>query len=268
MAMTTMQADRFRRVLEALDRRVRGDLGSLEDEARMGVGGEAGGNLSDAPMHLADIGSEQYLQELNATLFENEEYIRREVQDALGRLDRGTFGTCERCGQKIPQVRLEALPYTRYCTSCSAAVADGAPANLNAGRPEGGMGELDRRHRSEERESSGIENPDQPYTDAAPRRGAYSDVHAAGTAGGGTAIGGLAGTNIGEGDPDEGNLEEAMGSGQYDQSLDEDHQDTSSYSGHSGGAVGGSVADGRVIGGKIQGGLAPQPGPGDSPTGS
>jgi hypothetical protein len=52
-------------------------------------------------------------------------------------------------------------------------------------------------------------------------------VHAAGTAGGGTAVGGLAGTNIGDGDPNDGDLESALGSGQYDVNLDEDHKDTS-----------------------------------------
>ena len=87
------------------------------------------------------------------------------------------------------------------------------------------------------------------------------------SAGGGTAIGGLAGTNIGEGDPDDGDLEEAMGSGNYDQALDDDHEDTTAYSGPAGGAVGGAVADLRATGGKADHGIAPQPDPGDSPVG-
>src|SRR3954466_412806 len=142
MAMTRKRIDQFRRILEAMAARGRGDIQSLEEQARTGLGGEAGGDLSNAPMHIADLGTEQYMQELNATLFENEEYIRREVRDAIGRFDRGTFGFCERCGQAILEERLEALPYTRYCTPCSAAVGDGAPVNLNVGRPEGGLGDF------------------------------------------------------------------------------------------------------------------------------
>src|SRR4051794_35828730 len=115
MAMTSRRIDQFRRILEAMDGRVREDIQSLEEQARTGLGGEAGGNLSNAPMHLADLGTEQYMQELNATLFENEEYIRLEIREALGRLDRGTYGLCERCGQSVLEERLEALPYTRYC---------------------------------------------------------------------------------------------------------------------------------------------------------
>src|SRR4051794_41571834 len=114
-AMNPKHIEKFRRVLEAMDGRVRDDLQSLEEQARTGLGGEAGGDLSNAPMHLADLGTAQYMQELNATLFENEEYIRLEIREALGRLDRGTYGLCERCGQSVLEERLEALPYTRYC---------------------------------------------------------------------------------------------------------------------------------------------------------
>lgn len=270
MAMTTKRMEFFRRVLEAMDGRLQGDIQSLEEQARSGLGGEAGGDLSNAPMHLADLGTAQYIQELNATLYENEEFIRLEVRDALGRLDRGTYGLCERCGQAVMEERLEVLPYTRYCTACSAEVADGAAVDLNAGRPEGGLGGFERRHGDDDEnaEHSGLEDRDQPFTDNAPRRGAdHEDIHAVGTAGGGTAIGGLAGTNVGEGDPDDGDLEEAMGSGNYDQAREDDHEDTTSYSGPSGGAVGGAVADRRATGGKSGGGLAPRPGPGESPVG-
>ncbi len=67
MAMTEKRMKQFRRILEAMDGRLQGDLESLEEGARAGLGGEAGGNLSNAPMHLADLGTEQYMQELNAT---------------------------------------------------------------------------------------------------------------------------------------------------------------------------------------------------------
>lgn len=268
MAMTRERLDKFRRILEALDRRVLEDLQDLEEGSRGGLGGQAGGNLSNAPMHLADLGTEQFMQELNATLFENEEYIRLEIRDALGRLDRDTFGLCERCGNEVIEERLEVLPYTRYCTPCSAEVGDGAAANLNEGRPDGGLGDFDRRHgRAAARADGGLLDRDQPFTDDAPRGDDLRDIHAAGSAGGGTAVGGLAGTNIGEGDPDDGDLEEAMGSGNYDQDLEDDHEDTTAYSGHSGGAVGGAVADLRATGGTMQGGLAPQPDADDSPVG-
>ncbi len=82
-----------------------------------------------------------------------------------------------------------------------------------------------------------------------------SDRHAAGTPGGGAASGGLAGTNIGSGDPDDAELElEAeMGSG----TTEPDEGGGPPYSGPSGGAVGGTPAEGRASGGRIQHGIAP-----------
>jgi len=50
--------------------------------------------------------------------------IRREraelalVSSALARMDQGTYGQCEECGQEIPLARLEAIPYTKYCIGC------------------------------------------------------------------------------------------------------------------------------------------------------
>lgn len=274
MAMTEKRLARFRRVLEAMEARLRGDLASLEDQARMNLGGGAGGNLSNTPMHLADFGTEQYMQELNATLLENEVYLGAEVRAALARFEQGTFGVCERCGVTIPEMRLEVLPYTRYCTSCSAAVDDGAAVNLNAGRPTGGLGDFERRHGADgigsadpAGNAAGIADLDQPFTDEAAGGEPAPDIHAAGTAGGGTAIGGLAGTNIGEGDPDDGDLEDALGSSHFDEELDDDHVDTSAYGGPTGGAVGGSIADLRATGGKTGGGIAPESEPGDQPPG-
>jgi hypothetical protein len=85
-----------------------------------------------------------------------------------------------------------------------------------------------------------------------------SDPHAAGTPGGGTASGGLAGSNSGNGDPDETSLEAALGSGVHD--TDGEEAEEPGYAGPSGGAVGGTPAGGRVRGGHTGGGLRPEAG--------
>lgn len=45
--------------------------------------------------------------------------LRSKVETALERIDAGTYGICERCGESIPVARLEALPYTTLCVDCS-----------------------------------------------------------------------------------------------------------------------------------------------------
>jgi hypothetical protein len=73
------------------------------------------------------------------------------------------------------------------------------------------------------------------------------DIYAAGTPGGGLASGGLAGTNVGHGDPDDVDLEDAMGNGEEDTAGED--EDARAYGGHAGGAVGGSPAEKRAKGG-------------------
>jgi DnaK suppressor protein len=47
-----------------------------------------------------------------------EENIRKEVLDALQRIDKGTYGQCQQCGSLIPEARLDAIPFTLYCIDC------------------------------------------------------------------------------------------------------------------------------------------------------
>src|SRR3954451_16316239 len=242
--MNRENTEKFRGLLNDLSVRLRGDIESLDDQARMGTGGDAGGNLSNTPMHHADLGTAVYLQELNATLLENQEYIREEVLAALGRIEEGRYGSCENCGTEIIEERLELLPYTRYCTPCAADLQAGKDINLNTGRPQTGAETMnphddeDEDREDSDREGSPLADDEIPLTNLeteAEGGRLAGDVHAAGTAGGGTAVGGLAGTNIGEGDPADADLEDAMGSGNFDVELEEDDDQTTAYSGPSGG---------------------------------
>jgi hypothetical protein len=81
------------------------------------------------------------------------------------------------------------------------------------------------------------------------------DRHAAGTPAGGTAIGGLAGTNVGHGDPDDVDLERAFGNSGGDE--DDSEEPDLGYGGPSGGAVGGTPAGKRSRGGQTHHGFSP-----------
>ena len=111
----TSGTDRFRdslqeqrnRLLETIERH---DIGgaSLTEET-----GELSGSTSDN--HLADAASETYERELEEGLEEDAQARLREVDDALARIEGGTYGTCTACGKKIPDDRLEAVPWTKLC---------------------------------------------------------------------------------------------------------------------------------------------------------
>ena len=183
------------------------------------------------PCIWATSGTEVYLQELNATLLENEEYLRGEVLAALDRIENGTYGTCENCGAKIVEERLGLLPYARYCTPCAEKLQAGKDINLNEGRPREAAGRFNEYDSRAEAEIKGTDYTSQDIpVDGSAVSGAgrrkHDDIHAAGTAGGGTAEGGLAGTNIAEGDPDNADLEDAMGTSTHDVAIEADDEET------------------------------------------
>jgi DnaK suppressor protein len=117
--MTKTELEHWRRRLLALKKRLGADLSQLEEEALRPLGGESGGSLSDVPVHPADLGTENYDVEVGLELMENEAQILKEIDDALARIDQGTYGICENCHREISKERLEAVPYARYCIRCA-----------------------------------------------------------------------------------------------------------------------------------------------------
>jgi len=105
--------------LVAMGQRLKSDESGVMGEALRQAGGDASGNLSNVPMHLADIGTEAFEQEMSTSLLTNGRQLQIEVADALDRVENGTFGKCQQCGQNIAQGRLQAIPYTRYCVECA-----------------------------------------------------------------------------------------------------------------------------------------------------
>ncbi|HWE35305.1 MAG TPA: TraR/DksA family transcriptional regulator [Isosphaeraceae bacterium] len=118
------EIESFRRALMGLRARLRGDLTQMTDEALKRNQPESSGNLSNMPLHMADVGTENYDQEFTLGLIENEQETLDQIQGALARVDAGTFGRCEECGGMIAKQRLQAIPYTRHCIDCARKVEE------------------------------------------------------------------------------------------------------------------------------------------------
>ncbi len=68
--------------------------------------------------HMADYGSDSYEQETTLQLIESNSISMRDVDNALKRIEQGTYGLCEECESLIPAARLSVLPHARYCIAC------------------------------------------------------------------------------------------------------------------------------------------------------
>jgi len=76
---------------------------------------ESSGELSPIDQHEADLGSDVFEREMEYSIRERIDSDLRALFDAFRRVDLGTYGRCETCGQAIPEERLAAAPATRFC---------------------------------------------------------------------------------------------------------------------------------------------------------
>ncbi len=77
-----------------------------------------GGDASAFGMHQADAGSDAYDRDFALSLLAKEQDAIYEINEALKRVDSGTYGICEMSAKIIPEERLEALPFTRFTVEC------------------------------------------------------------------------------------------------------------------------------------------------------
>jgi len=113
--LTPEELEEFRELLLAKRQEIVRDMGSLTDGA-LGVNRQdAAGDLSLMPNHMADLGSDNWEQEFNLGLMENQRQVLREIDEALERIENGTYGICLGTGKPITKARLRAKPWAKYC---------------------------------------------------------------------------------------------------------------------------------------------------------
>lgn len=124
--LTRKELKEYRKML--LERRaiLMGDVEKLEGEA-LKTGSESSGDLSTLPLHMADMGTDSNEQDITLGLMESENEERQEIDEALERIDNGTFGVCEECEKNIPKTRLKAIPWTCLCITCKAKEEEEGP---------------------------------------------------------------------------------------------------------------------------------------------
>ena len=115
----------YKQALLALRARLRGDVNAMADLALNKSRSEAGGRESSMPIHMADIGSDNYEQEFTLTLMQTEEGTLGAIEAALERVEDGLFGECDECSGQISKARLQAIPYTPLCIKCAQKLEQG-----------------------------------------------------------------------------------------------------------------------------------------------
>ena len=114
--MSAIDTSEFRALLEDERRRVMAAIAYLHQENP----GSMEDETSEMPLdnHLAEMATVTHDREIDYTLEENAEHVLAAIDAALARIEEGTYGHCERCGQPIVEGRLRAIPHATLCIEC------------------------------------------------------------------------------------------------------------------------------------------------------
>jgi DnaK suppressor protein len=112
----SVDVDQARTRLLAERERVLAEVAVLQDDLSHSIEESFDEDGNDS--HLADSATETVDREIEQSLGDNAEHLLASIDEALGRIDAGTYGSCLRCGKPIGDERLAALPYAAKCIEC------------------------------------------------------------------------------------------------------------------------------------------------------
>jgi len=113
--MNAEKLSQFREQLLRMRERVGGEVNNVVQALQEEVNIDS--NISAAPVHLADVAPSAV--DADVEVLQTERNLLEQINEALERVDRGGFGSCEECGKEISEERLKALPYAPLCVGCA-----------------------------------------------------------------------------------------------------------------------------------------------------
>lgn len=138
-------------------------LVELRDQLRRqmdGLAQESAQELAGYSLHMADSGTDNFDRDFALSLLSSDQDAIYEIEEALKRIEKKTYGVCELTGKQIPKARLEAIPWTRFTVEAQAQLEkDGALKSRRLGQlgtiETSGAGEVESEEGEEAAEESG-----------------------------------------------------------------------------------------------------------------
>lgn len=134
--MESNELNKFREILVNNKNNLEETIRKMKDHGMSNQDNYSPNELSNYDNHPAEIASELFQVEFNNSLMIHQEHLLKETNDALERVNKGTYGNCEVCGREIEKERLEAVPYVTTCSYCEKNRVDNeTPMKANMDRP-------------------------------------------------------------------------------------------------------------------------------------
>ena len=108
----------FKKIVLKKKEELLNDLKHISDDTLRKSQKEASGDISGYTYHMADVATDNYDREFSLGLASGERKSLYDLDDALKRIEEGTFGICDDCKSSITKIRLKAVPSARLCIKC------------------------------------------------------------------------------------------------------------------------------------------------------
>lgn len=108
----------FKKLIQRRKEEILDDIEHISQDTLKKSQKEASGDISGYTYHMADVATDTYDREFSLGLASSDREALYELDDALKKIEDGTFGLCEECKSPITKARLKAVPYARLCVKC------------------------------------------------------------------------------------------------------------------------------------------------------
>ena len=107
----------YRKLLIKIKDQISGDIRNLAND-NDGSANDRSGDVSGHALHMADVATDMYDREFAMGLAANDRELLAKINDAMIRIEDGTYGICIECKKPIAATRLKALPHAQTCMKC------------------------------------------------------------------------------------------------------------------------------------------------------
>lgn len=115
---TKKELNEFKKVILKRKEEIDDEIKHISDDTLKKSQKDASGDISGYTYHMADVATDNYDREFSLGLASNDRKSLYELNDALKKVEDGTFGICEDCQRLITKIRLKAVPQARLCVKC------------------------------------------------------------------------------------------------------------------------------------------------------
>ncbi|MDD4939754.1 MAG: TraR/DksA family transcriptional regulator [Candidatus Omnitrophica bacterium] len=115
---TKKELEYFKKLIIKTKEKITDEIKQISEDTLKKSQKDASGDISGYTYHMADVATDTYDREFSLGLASNERQSLYELDEAIKKIEEGTFGFCEECKSAIAKTRLKAVPFAKFCIKC------------------------------------------------------------------------------------------------------------------------------------------------------